>query len=148
MSLQLLDLSCGCDDIHIPLFASVLDRAEEEVKYSFDIDGVVFWCLMFPASKLNYTTFLWGTGWIKGVQSLAPIKETPESAASTQRMGSVHSISQWARFLALVDGGYFLNLTCVPANPDRAHPMLKDELIVKAHTMGLLNAVYKSLVTV
>ncbi len=29
------------DDIHIPLFASVLDRAEEEVKYSFDIDGVM-----------------------------------------------------------------------------------------------------------
>ncbi len=46
--------------------------------------------------------------------------------------------------LVLVDGGYFLNLTCVPPNPDRAHPMFKNELMVKAHAIGLLNALYKS----
>lgn len=29
------------DDVHIPIFASVVESAEEEMKYTFDLDGVV-----------------------------------------------------------------------------------------------------------
>lgn len=46
--------------------------------------------------------------------------------------------------LASVDGGYFLNLTCVPANPNSAHPMLQSEMIVKAHAIGLINALFQN----
>ncbi len=133
-----------CDDIHIPLFASVLDRAEEEVKYSFDIDGVVI--LVSDVSCIKAELHYLFVGKLDGskvsnhwhlLKKHLNLRQYSADGVSAlhKSMGTV---------LALVDGGYFLNLTCVPANPDRAHPMLKDELIVKAHTMGLLNAVYKS----
>ncbi len=49
------------DDIHAPLFASVLDRAREEVKYCFDFNGVrILGSDVYIKAKLHYTTFLWG----------------------------------------------------------------------------------------
>lgn len=44
--------------------------------------------------------------------------------------------------LAFVDVGYFLNLTCVPANPNSAHPMFRSQMVVKAHAIGLINALF------
>lgn len=47
--------------------------------------------------------------------------------------------------LAFVDGGYFLNISCVPANPNHPHPMFKSELMVKSHAVGMINAVFRNL---
>jgi len=46
--------------------------------------------------------------------------------------------------LAFVDGGYFLNLTCVPANPNSVHPMFRSEIVAKAHAIGLINALFEN----
>ncbi len=81
------------DDIHIPLFTSVLDRAREEVKYSFDFDGVVI-----LVSDVSY---------IKAELHYLFVGKLDRSKVSNHwhllkkhlnlRMGSVCSVSQWAR---------------------------------------------------
>lgn len=49
-----------------------------------------------------------------------------------------------AMVLALVDGGYSLNMTCAPNNSDRTHPMFKNELMAKAHAITMRNAMFQS----
>lgn len=132
------------DDVHIPIFTSVVESAEEEVKYTLDLDGVVV--LLRDVSCVKAGMHYMSVGKVDGSKvwnhwhilkkHLDLRRYSPEGVkALNKSMGIV---------LALVDGGYFLNMTCVPNNPDRAHPMFKNELTVKAHAVAMINAVFQS----
>lgn len=46
--------------------------------------------------------------------------------------------------LAFVDGGYFLNISCVPVDPNNCLPMFRRDLMAEAHAIGMINAVFKN----
>lgn len=127
------------DDIHIPLFTSVLDRAREEVKYSFDFDGVV---ILVSDVELHYLFLGKLDGKMVSSHWHLLKKHLDLQQYSADGVSVLHK--SMGTVLALVDGGYFLNLTCIPANSDCAHPMFKNKLMVKGHAMVLLSTVYKS----
>ncbi|CAM4549396.1 unnamed protein product [Leuciscus chuanchicus] len=132
------------DSPPIPIFATVLDKACEVVRYSYDFDGVVIHledmsCLkaglhylfvgkVDPSKVINHSHIL-----RKHVDLTA---YTAEGVMSFRRsMGSV---------LAYVDGGYFLNISCVPVDPNNTAPMFRSDIMAKAHAIGMINAVYSN----
>lgn len=132
------------DDVHIPIFTSVVESTGEEMKYTFDLDGIVV--LLRDVSCIKVGLHYMSVGKVDGskvwnhwhiLKKHVNLRWYPPDGVNAlyKSMGIV---------LALVDGGYFLNMTCVPNNLDRAHPLFKNELTVKAHAIAVINTVFQS----
>lgn len=132
------------EDIHIPIFPSVIENAAENLKYTFDLDGVVVLLSDVSCIKAGVHYMSVGRVDVSKVSNHWHIlkKHLDLRRYSTDGVNALQKCM--GMVLALVDGGYFLNMTCVPNNPDHAHPMFKKDFAVKGHAVGMLNAVLQN----
>ncbi|XDV29071.1 hypothetical protein PO909_032246 [Leuciscus waleckii] len=132
------------DSVQVPLFASIVDDASESLYYSYDFDRIVVQLVdvSYITAGLHYL-FVGKVDGSKVCNHWHLIKKHLDlqhySADGVSALRKSVGI-----VLAFVDGGYFLNLTCVPANPNSAHPLFKSEMVVKAHAIGLINALFSN----
>ncbi|CAM4673911.1 unnamed protein product [Leuciscus chuanchicus] len=114
------------DSVQVPLFASIVDDASESLYYSYDFDGIVVQLayVSYITAGLHYL-FVGKVDGSKVCNHWHLIKKHLDlqhySADGVSALRKSVGI-----VLAFVDGGYFLILTCVPDNPNSAHPMFPE----------------------
>lgn len=133
------------ESVYVPLFPTVADDAAESLQYSYDFDGIVVHLadVSCVTAGIHYLFARKVDGskvcnhWHILKKHLYLKKYSADGISALRKSVGV--------VLGYIDGGYFLNLTCVPANPNSAHPMYKSQMVVKAHAIGLINAVFNNL---
>lgn len=126
---------------HIPIFATVLNT-KENVYYTYDFDGVVVQlnnisCL---TAEIHFL-FLGKVNPSKVINHWHILKKHLRLGCfSAEGVRALHR--SMGTVLSWVDGGYFLNISLIPADPNNTHPMFRSDLMAKAHAVGMIDALY------
>ncbi|CAM4428180.1 unnamed protein product [Leuciscus chuanchicus] len=102
------------EDVHIPLYPTVVDSSKDTINFAYDIDGLVIELREVTALKasLHYL-----------VEGISALKKT------------------FGHSLGFVDGGYLLNICCVTAEKINPHPVFRTEVAARANAAQLINSV-------
>ncbi|RXN12504.1 hypothetical protein ROHU_001361 [Labeo rohita] len=120
----------------------MMEDASLSFKYTYDFDGIVVELSGVSCLKagLHYL-FVGNVDGSRVASHWHLLKKHLDLSLYTAE--SVNALKKSVGIvLAYVDGGYFLNASCLPVNPNRAHPMFRIEMMAKAHAIGLLNALF------
>ncbi|CAM4652341.1 unnamed protein product [Leuciscus chuanchicus] len=130
------------EDVHIPIFPTVVDNPSETIKYAYDIDGIVIQLKDITAIKASIHYLMVGkvvgtnlqTHW-HSLKKHLPLNEFGLAGISALKKTFGHT-------LAFVDGGYLLNICSVTAEKKHRHPVFGTEVAARANAAQVINSVF------
>ncbi|KAL1268906.1 hypothetical protein QQF64_031195 [Cirrhinus molitorella] len=129
------------EDTKIPLFPTTICHAKDNIRYSYDIDGIVIQFNDLAALKARLHFLLLGKAVGQKLNSNWHVlkKHLPLRDYSAEAISALHKT--FGHKLGFVDGGYMLRLSVISALTTNQHPFFKTEVAARANAAQIINSV-------
>ncbi|MGL5292873.1 MAG: hypothetical protein ACRC9V_03665, partial [Aeromonas sp.] len=131
------------EDMYVPIFPSMVLSCQDFLICDYDLDGVVIELLDLACLNVGLYYLFVAPVTVHNVQNHWHIlkKHLPLSEWSERGVKALRNT--FGMVLAYVDGGYFLNVSCLPADTQHPETLFGTCLVAKVYAVGLINSVLR-----